>query len=142
MSKVITFSRYFQKGHIREGQETFFGVKLIQGIKHHTIRKGNRWNAGDMFSPRQWSGIPYKSKQIKICDDIKIESVWHIAIINGHFVYIDRSGKPYCLLEKGNKNLNILANNDGLVSKDFISWFDKYPEFIGQIICWNKEIKY
>src|SRR5690625_178209 len=28
--------------------------------KHHTIRAGHRWKVGDKFSPRVWSGKPYR----------------------------------------------------------------------------------
>lgn len=79
MSKVITFSRYFPKGHPRAGEETYFVEQIynsifslndwsdapeqdedyiiplnldIIGIKHHTIRAGNRWKVGDKFSPQ------------------------------------------------------------------------------------------
>lgn len=139
MSKVITFSRYFPKGHIREGQETCFDIKILNGFKNHTIRKGSRWNAADIFSPRQWSEMPYKSKQRIICDDLKIKMIFDIKIINSvKKIFIDSFF--YCEIEESDKKLKVLAENDGLSVEDFIDWFKN--DFEGQIICWNKEIKY
>src|SRR5687768_9033097 len=34
--------------------------------KFHTIRSGHRWKVNEVFSPRIWSGPPYRSKQIPI----------------------------------------------------------------------------
>lgn len=103
--RVITFSRYFPKGHPRQGDETFFveqilnevlppminGIVDVNGLgkdirplvndfvllhgedkKVHTIRVGNRWKVGDKFSPRVWSGLPYRSKQIEFAPTIEI----------------------------------------------------------------------
>src|SRR6188768_2992687 len=105
MSKVLTFSRVFPSYHPRKGKPTYF-VEQIQnslcsmnlpiyggeedcpmwflnsltkenvGYKHHTIRGGNRFKAGDWFSPRVWSGKPYNSKQIIIAPDIQVKKVW------------------------------------------------------------------
>lgn len=104
-------------------------------IKHHTIRSGNRWKAGDYFSPRVWSAKPYASPMITIAPDIKIEKVWDI-LINLSIERILINGQE--LLEWP---LLTLAENDGLSVDDFIYWFGK-KEFTGQIICWNKEIEY
>ena len=110
MSKVITFSTTFPTYHPKAGEPTFFVEKIWESIrtksnidspqyhyckfefdlmhwmkyspKHHTIRAGNRWKAGEKFSPRVWSGKPYNSKQITIAPDIEINKVWNIEIIN------------------------------------------------------------
>src|SRR5690606_32324000 len=109
MSRVITFSRTFPAYHPRKGEPTYF-VEQIQnclcsmnlplydktvdpplsflnsltnenvGHKHHTIRAGHRWKAGDWFSPRVWSGKPYNSKQIQFAPDIQIKKVWDLTI--------------------------------------------------------------
>jgi hypothetical protein len=78
MSKVITFSRFFQSNHPRKGEPTYFAEKLLASLdgkyslndssvdkyyeaypdwhnhnpKHHTIRAGHKWKVGDYFSPR------------------------------------------------------------------------------------------
>lgn len=168
--RVITFSRFFPKGHPKEGQPTFFVEKIWESIylmgysgwdgfsdiaaicpqlyshgtyppKHHTIRAGNRWKVGDKFSPRVWSGKPYASKQIIIAPDIEIKKVWDVRIsFVGSYIYVE---KPI------SKNAGLLipagdvALNDGLSYHDFFSWFGiKKKLFEGQIICWSNDIDY
>lgn len=110
------------------------------GSKFHTIREGQRFKAGDMFSPRIWSGKPYYSKQIIIAPDTLIEKTWNFKISGGEFkindkIYGGESEFIYELLEE-------IAKNDGLNRHDLLEWF-KYPKyFTGQIICWNKNINY
>src|SRR5688572_20544540 len=48
--------------------------------KSHTIRLGNRWRVGDMFSPRVWSGKPYLSKMITIAPDVEVKKVFDFCI--------------------------------------------------------------
>lgn len=169
MSRVITFSRTFPAYHPRKGQSTFFVEKILNSIywpksihdipievqniitdlvlfdrdvKYHTIRAGNRWKEGDCFSPRVWSGKPYKTKQIIIAPDIKIEKVWSFEITPTGAeccIFIDSFSKPFSLLDS-------IARNDGLTRDDFNHWFStkqiRNNGFKGQIICWNKNIKY
>jgi hypothetical protein len=99
MSRVITFSRYFPAHHPRCGESTYFVEKIWASLetsfldqladedrifnprlsldvfapKHHTIRAGHRFKAGDWFSPRVWSGKPYNSKQIQFAPDIQVK---------------------------------------------------------------------
>ena len=108
--------------------------------KHHTIRAGNRWKAGEYFSPRVWSGKPYHSPQIIIAIDIKIENVWSIEIIRD----AKDTAPRFCI---DGKSLTIdeeikLAINDGLGLEDLRHWFNKVGTTQGQIICWNKNIQY
>lgn len=121
--------------------------------KHHTIRSGRRFKAGDYFSPRVWSGKPYNSKQIIIAPDIEIKKVWDFEIeliemknvnpgdkyifvkINGKNVWCNASIPDNGLIDK-------LAKNDGLTVPDFKSWFKWGKPFVGQIICWNENINY
>ena len=155
MSKVITFSRKFPKGHAGEGGPTHFVEKIWAGIgeshydrvpdcdrgnfapKSHTIRAGRRFKPGDVFSPRVWSGTPYKSPQIIIARDLNVVKTWDIelfiedevAVLNGAtiiFKYDD-------LIKK-------LAHNDGLTLREFRAWFRE--PFSGQVICWNPDISY
>jgi hypothetical protein len=116
--------------------------------KHHTIRAGHRWKVGDKFSPRVWSGQPYKSKQIVIGPDIEVKKTWEFEIQTDEdyrLVTIDRW--PFY---EENKDLvtnveafETIAKNDGLSLPDLKSWF-KWPEPTGemQIICWNEQIEY
>ncbi|WP_316851174.1 hypothetical protein [Pedobacter agri] len=108
--------------------------------KYHTIREGDRWKVGDMFSPRVWSGKPYASKQITIAPDIEIKKIWTFEVdengvpsLNGHYI--------------STKMERDIARNDGLSKEDFIDWlimpsFKSGKPFRGQILCWNDKIEY
>ena len=153
MAKVRTFSRYYPKGHPKEGQATFFVEKLVKSLhqqgfkpwdipehifstemyylcepKKHTIRAGNHFKQGDKFSPRVWSGKPYCSKQITIAPDLKIEKVFDIRIeIDKDYICIMIDDYPF-YEENSNfvtqeEALKTLALNDGLLVTDFKSWF-------------------
>jgi hypothetical protein len=162
MAKVITFSRKFPTYHTRKGENTFFVEAFYKSLyiakiippelenvfdtfvfingfaKHHTIRSGNRFKVGDLFSPRVWSGKPYYSKQIILSKDVRIDQIFEIEILKNQEIYIN--DKFYCTLTS-TENMRILSENDALTIKDFKDWFKKLP-FKGQIICWNKNIKY
>lgn len=101
--------------------------------KFHTIRAGNRWKVGDFFSPRVWSGKPYRSKQIQFAPAIEIKKIWDIEIY----------GLTWLLNSKPINSLTIqnIAKNDGLNYEDFKKWFSPLP-FVGQIICWNQSVNY
>lgn len=109
--KVLTFSRFFPKGHPKAGKPTYFVEKIWKQLgkagvntdewinkyvsemkcdlgswydaisKYHTIRVGNRWKAGDIASLRVWSGAPYRSKQIEFAQ-VEIKKTWDIEINN------------------------------------------------------------
>lgn len=161
MSKVITFSRFFPSYHPRKGKPTFFVEKILNSVynpksihdipfevqqiinqlvlldreeKHHTIRFGHRWKAGDKFSPRVWSDKPYRSKQITFAPDIEIKKVWDIHFDEGGVIDINGF---YTEVE-----YETIATNDGLSFKDFHFWFPIGKPFTGQIICWNENIEY
>ena len=152
MSRVITFSTRFPAYHPRAGEPTYFVDKLIKSFrglgyaihdidhlaiglpKRHTIRAGNRWKAGDKFSPRVWSGKPYRSSQVTLADDVEIRKVWVFAI-TGFEIFIDG--------RKMNEMINEISSNDGFSDIwNLLSWF-KYPtDFSGQIICWDDTVNY
>lgn len=104
--------------------------------KYHTVRSGKHFKAADVFSPRFWSGAPYKSKQIVIAPDIEIKKVWDISLefdgsyyafrINGNIINVDQE--------------RLLAKNDGLSHSNLLCWFNK--PFEGQIICWSDKVNY
>ncbi|MBC7486071.1 MAG: hypothetical protein H7282_04910 [Cytophagaceae bacterium] len=189
MSKVITFSRHFPKGHPRQGEPTYFvekywnsfnvqalgeefvypfeeelyklnkdrlGLWPLQdvtfdppiissmresfGAKLHTIRAGNRFKEGEMFSPRVWSGKPYNSKQIVIGPDTKVVKTYEISIVctgDKGFAVLDGQEFP---LNNESMNAALLASNDGLTVGDLVAWFSKPMK--GQIICWSDEVEY
>ncbi len=174
MSKVITFSRTYPKWHPRADEPTYFVEKLwawladntdyMQGSidmdwheyyncqtpKRHTIRSGNRWKAGDTFSPRVWGDNinpktgragAYHSKQIILSHDIELKKVWDIKI-EGYHIWID---KILFAQFKHNNQVNYLAHNDGLSLQDFWDWFPttrSKPIFTGQILCWDEKVNY
>lgn len=165
--KVLTFSRYFPKGHPKAGQPTFFVENILKGIhkvkdgyvygecalKLHTIRAGDRWNVGDMASLRVWSDKPYRSKQIEFAQ-VEVKKTWAFDLIADHisvewFINGQQMGyyTPKTASEYRNPDLFKVAKNDGLAIEDFATWFEVHPkkkncEFHGQIICWDESIEY
>jgi hypothetical protein len=168
MSRPITFSRQFPAYHPRVGDATYFVEKIHKSLllpgseilvtgglvkdfsfaiyssclpKHHTIRVGERWKAGDWFSPAVWGNDinpksgrsgPYQSKQIKFAPDIQIKKVWPFELTKDEYIL---NGKKLNLPE-----LTQVANNDGLECDDLELWFQK--PFKGQVICWNENVNY
>lgn len=107
--------------------------------KHHTIRAGHRFKAGDWFSPRVWSGQPYQSKQIIIAPPIQVKKVWDFDLMKGTDKWM------LCLngVQRERDLLLEIAQNDGLDLSDLLAWF-KFPKPTTnyQIICWNEKIEY
>lgn len=102
--------------------------------KWHTIRAGNRWKAGDTFSPRVWTGKPYCSKQLAIAPDIEIKTVMSFEIQNNSLFVDGEELTAAQWIE--------LAQNDGLSISDMLAWL-KYPKpFSGQILCWSPDVHY
>lgn len=128
--------------------------KLDLPLKHHTVRAGNRWKAGDVFKPVIWgdninpkSGRkgPYHSKQIQFAPDIEIKKVWNIeiktiesryrlndkrvfrivAFVNGKM--LDENAESVERQDFDPKQFNLLAKNDGLEEQDFVDWFFPNP---------------
>jgi len=108
--------------------------------KYHTIRAGHRWRVGDKFSPRVWSGKPYRSKQAVIGPDIEVKRAWNIEIKANDKIIIDHCDfGTFCEV---NPDVMVLAKNDGLSTVDLLNWFPNNKDFEGQIICWNENIEY
>ena len=127
---VITLSKNFLKGHKRAGEPTGFAEKFCRG-KIHTIR-GNYllWSEriGEVMSGeaclsiRQWSGKPYRSKQIELAvltnkDGVSIQML-NIDLKQGFVCHIH--GVPILVPSF------IIANNDGLSLDDWKEWFKGY----------------
>lgn len=131
---IITLSKFFLKQHIRAGEETGFKESFLKGKKVHTIRANyNLWEARikevqegkAVLSIRQWSGLPYRSKQDEITelskeDGVGIQKLTFNKDSNGEFFLedFDIDGK-YIDFDK-------LAANDGLLTEDWYRWFKKY----------------
>lgn len=121
------FIHFFIKQHTRAGEETGFKESFLKEKKMHTIRANyNLWEARNkevqegkvVLSIRQWSGLPYRSKQDEITelskeDGIGIQKLTFKKDSNGMFFLedYDIDGK-YIELDK-------LASNDGLLTEDW-----------------------
>jgi hypothetical protein len=162
MSKVLTFSRFFLKGHPKEGQPTYFVEKIIKGLmnldcawydidvssifdrefyfsdeckaKYHTIRSGQHWKVGDRFSPRVWSGTPRRSRQIVIAPEVEVKATWRFDIDTQGIFYLNGYMIDLTCCD--------IPQNDGLSLDDFLAWFPVGESFDGQIICWSDAIDY
>jgi hypothetical protein len=152
---VITVSRNFFKGHPRAGEETGFKDALVNGLgikrpdytgylKLHTIRAGEYWkkvvekvNAGThVLCLRQWSGLPYKSKQVEF---MQIEKLGYQEF---EFKYNGDCMTPYidgCPISPD--KLHDVAENDGLKYDDFLAWF-KYPKPFKGLILHFTDLRY
>lgn len=147
---VITLSKVFPATHPRAGQPTGFFDKFMAGQaysrkgwlvspKLHTIRANyDLWKkrfeqiaAGEAcLSVRQWSGAPYRSKQVEIArltneDGIGIQKL-RIKPFQQHLnseVYL----QPFIYDDTTHPvNMERLANNDGLSLEDWRQWFKDY----------------
>lgn len=132
-----TFIRLFQPR---------FASMVRSGEKCQTIRPTpkRRPQAGDILDAREWSGLPYRSKQIKIgryaiksVEDIVIDADERDSVEVGTLVASQWSG-PFKRVE----DLDAFARADGF--KDFEemrNWFVSTHglPFIGILIQWHKE---
>lgn len=125
---VITLSKVFPILHPRAGEPTGFAESLFEG-KLHTIRANyDLWRrrfdeieAGKAcLSVRQWTGKPYRSKQVELTrltpkDGIGLQKLYF-------------GGKDLtCPFVDGEMiSTNDLARNDGLSLTDWCSWFHSY----------------
>jgi len=128
------------KKFLRDFQEEL-GLGLPnKRIKVHTIRSHKKpFKVGEVFTPKCWAGQPYRKTengywQINFAPDIKIVKRWNFNIQKPSFL-IDgiATTQPQDIM---------LANNDGLILIDMLSWF-KYPTpFDGHILCWSENVNY
>ena len=140
---VLTVSRTFPKTHKRAGEETFFKERILSALskdllmwnKIHTIRANyvlwaNRikeiQEGKAILSIRYWSGKPYNSKQVEIC---QLDKNSGIGVQKLGFYY-DRIDEPF--IDTPEQHIgyvgktNLFAKNDGLILEDFKDWFRKY----------------
>jgi hypothetical protein len=124
---VLTVSKQFPKTHIKAGEDTGFVQNIsklfsFENTKIHTIRANYElWNkrakeineGKAILSIRYWSGKPYNSKQVEICQlcGIGIEKLEDPT----NFVFAPIDGKMV--------NWQDIAKNDGLSFEDFCEWF-------------------
>ena len=139
---VLTVSRVFPVTHKRKGDQTFFPEKILLALaptwelefieefgeplpKIHTIRANYElWKkrieqvqeGKAILSIRYWSGKPYNSKQVEICQldkdsGIGVQSL-QMTFLGWFIDSID-----------SDSNTKTFAINDGLSPDDFVDWF-------------------
>lgn len=136
---VITLSRYFLANHKQAGEETHFKEKFILGqgltdydtpsmAKIHTIRANyHLWekrikevqDGHAVLSIRQWTGKPYRSKQVEIAT-LKAGSGVGIQLME---LTNDLSE---CIVGDHRHSYVSVAKNDGLHPADWLDWFSCY----------------
>lgn len=126
---VITLSRNFLAYHKRAGEETHFKEKFLSGEKLHTIRANYPlWEkrikevqeGRAILSIRQWTGKPYRSKQVEIAtltaeNGVGLQRL-EFTDCRLRFPYV---GSEWTFMVS-------LAKNDGLSLNDWVGWFGGY----------------
>lgn len=141
---VLTVSVVFPGAHKRKGEETYFIPKILSNFamnemslywepKIHTIRTNYPlWEkrikevqeGKAILSIRYWSGKPYNSKQVEICQldkdsgvGVQMLGFWSNDL---NYPWINNKDvAPGGLLDQ-------LFKNDGLRYNDFKEWFKNY----------------
>ena len=137
---VITLSRHFLTNHKRAGEETHFKEKFLLGqgltdydtpslAKIHTIRANYPlWEkrikevqeGRAALSIRQWTGKPYRSKQVEIAT---LTAENGVGVQKLEF-YNNTLG--LCHIGIVYQRKYELAHNDGLSFEDWEEWFKGY----------------
>lgn len=132
---VITLSQVFPVTHKRAGERTGFKEKFFNGLdkerddgKLHTIRANyglwrKRFNEIEegkaCLSVRQWSGKPYRSKQVELTRLTREDSI-------GIQEVMLKNGDAYFPFEGRHYTISSIAKNDGLSFADWLEWFKSY----------------
>ena len=136
---VITLSRHFLANHKRAGEETHFKEKFLLGqgltdydtpskAKIHTIRANYPlWEkrikevqeGRAVLSIRQWTGKPYRSKQVEIAT---------LTAGSGVGIQLMELTNDFaeCIIGDHHHSYVTVAKNDGLHPADWIEWFSAY----------------
>ena len=142
---VLLVSRNFPATHKRKGEPTGFESHIIctlnndlaHQVKIHTIRANypfwakriEQVRTGEaILSIRYWSGKPYNSKQVEICQFDKDDGVG-IQGLNLDDIMITgllKNNDVALTSINGGLLLSHIAKNDGLSLEDFKEWFRKY----------------
>ncbi len=136
---VVLLSKAFFPKHPKAGEPTSFRDKVIRGKKRHTVRCNfSYWaervkklqEAGGVLSIREWSGKAYRSPQEVILDV-------PASLIEVQRLELTRTAKSYeedgwtrgyyewdATVDGQFADIRRLAHNDGLLTKDFIEFFN------------------
>ena len=136
---VITLSSHFLANHKRAGEETHFKEKFLLGqgltdydtlsmAKLHTIRSNYPlWEkrikevqkGRAVLSIRQWTGKPYRSKQVEIAT-LTAESGVGIQLMESTNDFAE------CIVGGHHHSYVSVAKNDGLRPDDWLDWFSAH----------------
>lgn len=145
---VLTVSIAFPKSHKRAGEPTYFKEQILTALmeyekghglkeKKHTIRSNYQlWvkrikevqEGKAVLSIRHWSGKPYNSKQVEICQLDKNSGIG----IQALYFEFERFLEPFVSSEDSKNGTQTylstheIAINDGLIYPDFQEWFKHY----------------
>lgn len=168
MTKVITFSRTFPKGHRREGEDTYFVEKVWKGIieDHRLTDELCRYIAdvvaeiGDWKTPLQdripkyhtirkgkrWKEGEYFSPRVwsgKPYNSKQIIIAPDIKVLKVWEFIVKGGGLIEVPATRATTNINMIAKNDGLTLADLYSWFNGFQDpGVYQIICWSRKVEY
>lgn len=120
------------------------GPKVVTGqkvttIRAFTVRKdgsrggGAKCKPGDILSHREWSGLPYRSKQRVLCESV---------CTNIFPMRIESDGYPWTGPVMIQLFQQLIAKDDGFASwDDLLDYFRKTHglPFYGEIIRWSPE---
>jgi len=127
---VITLSKVFPFYHNRKGEDTGFRENFLSGKKLHTMRMNyplwvKRFKKIDQdeayISLREWTGLPYRSKQSIIKDLYKSDGI-------GLEMYTDSDVGALITRSTKLNNFKVIpdaaiAEHDGLTLADYRDWF-------------------
>lgn len=130
---VLMLSKVFPAYHSKAGKPTLFAERLGKE-KLHTIRANyplwkKRFEEIEQgkacLSIRQWSGQPYKSKQVEIKrltadDGVGIQKLSFDKDRDGCILY------KFFNIDGRFADIQDVANNDGLFFNDWREWFKDY----------------
>lgn len=172
MSRVITFSRFFPKGHPREGKPTTFVERLWRGLMPEMDIRSFIWSSPDhrkltelFFEPEDFQPCQAKIHTIRSgkrwkAGDIFSPRVWSDKPYNSKQIIVCPDLELYKVkdIEINKKGVIMidgkyyscdpfcthpLALNDGLSGQDFRDWFAPSLPLSGQILLWiPKELPY
>lgn len=139
---VITLSQHFPATHPKAGKRTLFASKVLDTFndkpsvdkidsdyKRHTIRANyplwakrfEQIERGEAcLSIRQWTGEPYRSKQVEIARLTKEDGIGLQELI---YKKENRLSPARYTIEDCEIDTRMLAENDGLTLEDWESWF-------------------